>query len=680
MSKLTWQDRLSQGDPTLRVHLVGIGGAGLSAIAQVLLEMNVQVSGSDRQPGATAQRLAAGGATVFFGQEAANLTQLPEPARPDVVLISSAIDAANPERQAAAELGIPIVKRDEFLPALLAERRLIAVAGTHGKTTTTAMTVQALRTGGVDCGYIVGTEVPGFGSGAAGGAPDFVLEADEYDRMFLGLRPSVAVVTNVEWDHPDCYPTPASFRRAFMQFTDAVDRNGMVVSCADDTGAEQVRAYAAKRGPRWITYGLAPHADLRAVNLHALPNEGTRADLVWWHAPAGELVLHVPGLHNVRNALAALAVATALDVPVPAALAALNSYRGTARRFEWKGEAGGVTVIDDYAHHPTEIRATLAAARSRYPDRRIWAVFQPHTFSRTRHMLYRMGESFEQADEVVVTDIYAAREVDDGSVKRARAGGRQSAPGDPPYRRTGCCGCLSHRTGAARRRAHHVGRRRRQPGWGACPGLPAGWRADCRGRGAALVMTGHISAPDAPQDLSTPVGLGIDLRRAVSLAPLTTMKVGGPAELFASVATLEQLAGLVRWAQAAGQPYCLLGGGSNVLISDAGIRGLVIFNRCRAVNIGPVADGSAELENPSDCRTGRIRRIRPVRDGGERGAHGGRGPPRRRRRSHRPRMGRQPARHRRRGRRQQRRRLRLGDEGQSGGRRRSWIPRATWPA
>jgi UDP-N-acetylmuramate--alanine ligase len=234
--------------------------------------------------------------------------------------------------------------------------------------------------------------------------------------MFLGLRPSVAVVTNVEWDHPDCYPTPASFRRAFMQFTDAVDRNGMVISCADDTGAEQVRTYAAKRGPRWITYGLAAHADLRAVNLRGLPNEGTRADLVWWHAPAGELVLHVPGVHNVRNALAALAVATALDVPMPVALGALAEYRGAMRRFEWKGEAGGVTVIDDYAHHPTEIQATLAAARSRYPGRRIWAIFQPHTFSRTRHMLYRMGESFEQADEVIVTDIYAAREVDDGSV------------------------------------------------------------------------------------------------------------------------------------------------------------------------------------------------------------------------------------------------------------------------
>ena len=249
MSKMSWQDRLSQGDPTLRVHLVGIGGAGLSAIAQVLLEMRVHVSGSDRQPGAVAQRLAAAGATVAFVQEAANLTQLPAPARPDVVLISSAIDAANPERRAAEELGIPIVKRDEFLPALLAERRLIAVAGAHGKTTTTAMTIQALRSGGVDCGYIVGTEVPNFGSGAAGTARDFVVEADEYDRMFLGLRPGIAVVTNVEWDHPDCYPTPASFRRAFMQFTDNVDRDGMIVSCADDAGAEQVRAYAANARP-----------------------------------------------------------------------------------------------------------------------------------------------------------------------------------------------------------------------------------------------------------------------------------------------------------------------------------------------------------------------------------------------------------------------------------------------
>ena len=412
----SWQTRLTEQDATLRIHLIGIGGAGLSAIATVLLEMGVQVSGSDRQPGATTQRLSERGAKIIVGQRAENLTDLPPDQRPDVVLISSAVDAQNPERRAAEALGLPVVKRDAFLPALLAQRRLIAVAGSHGKTTTTAMIVQVLRAGGIDCGYIIGSEVPHFGSGAAGTAPEFVLEADEYDRMFLGLRPSIAVITNVEWDHPDCYPTPASFRRAFMQFSETVDREGLIVACTDDEGVRQVLAYAPSRGPRAITYGLNEGVDLRAINVRSQPGLGVEADLVWWNAPEGRLELSVPGIHNVRNALAALAAGVSCNVNIDDALAALRDYRGSARRFEWKGEAGGVTVIDDYAHHPTEVEATLTAARRRYPDRRVWAVFQPHTYSRTRHMLYRMGESFEAADQVIVTDIYAAREVDDGSV------------------------------------------------------------------------------------------------------------------------------------------------------------------------------------------------------------------------------------------------------------------------
>ena len=413
----TWQTRLAQHDPELRVHLIGIGGAGLSAIAQVLLEMGIQVSGSDRQASAATEQLAAAGALVHMGQQAENITS--RSPRPDVVLISSAVDSANPERAAAEALGVAVVKRDEFLPALLAGRRLIAVAGTHGKTTTTAMIVQVLRSAGLDCGYIIGSTVPIFGAGSAGSAKEFVLEADEYDRMFLGLTPAIGVVTNVEWDHPDCYPSPASFRRAFMQFSDNIERDGIVVSCSDDAGAQQVHTYAASRGPRWITYGTEMGADLRAVNVQAGAGSGVSAELHWWNAPAGTLELAVPGIHNIRNAMAALIVARSCDVPMESALAALREYQGSARRFEYKGEADGVTVIDDYAHHPTEVEATLEAARRRYPDRRIWAIFQPHTFSRTRTMIYRMGESFGDADQVIVTDIYAAREVDDGSVSSA---------------------------------------------------------------------------------------------------------------------------------------------------------------------------------------------------------------------------------------------------------------------
>lgn len=415
----TWQRRLAECDQTLRVHLIGIGGAGLSAIAQVLVEQGVQVSGSDRQTSATTEQLAAQGVTIFSGQNAANLTSLPAGTRPDLVLISSAVDASNPERQAAEALGIAVVKRDEFLPVLLAQRTVIAVAGTHGKSTTTSMIVKVLREAGIDTGYIIGTILPGYGSGSAGSAPYFVIEADEYDHMFLGLRPSVEVITNVEWDHPDCYPTPSSFRRAFMQFVDLAERDGLIISCADDLGAEQVRAYGASRGPNWIVYGLSEHADMRATAVQAVAGSGYSADLVWWNAPIGRMALGVPGVHNVRNALAALTVASWCKVPFDQAISSLESFTGTARRFEIKGEAKGVVVIDDYAHHPTEIEATLAAARRRYPQQRIWAVFQPHTYSRTRHMLYRMGDSFENADHVIVTDIYAAREVDDGTVSAA---------------------------------------------------------------------------------------------------------------------------------------------------------------------------------------------------------------------------------------------------------------------
>lgn len=412
-----WQARLAAGDKSLHIHLIGLGGAGLSAVATVLLELGMQVSGSDRQANAHTARLAAAGAHIFTTQSADNLAHLDR--MPDVVLISSAVDAENAERRAAEAQGLPVVKRGEFLGALLAQRKLIAVAGTHGKSTTTSMIVKALREASINAGYIIGADLPGYGNGAAGAAPEFVIEADEYDHMFLGLTPTVAVITNVEWDHPDCYPTPASFRRAFMQFVDKVPRDGLVISCADDAGAAQLHAYQYTRGAQWITYGEAESADLRVEATRATERGGAAADLVWQHAPVGTLELEVPGVHNLLNALAALGAATWCGAPLPGALDSLRTFRGVGRRFEQKGEAAGVIIIDDYAHHPTEIAATLAAARLRYPDRRIWAVFQPHTFSRTQRMLYRMGDSFQHADEVIVTDIYAAREQDDGSVSAA---------------------------------------------------------------------------------------------------------------------------------------------------------------------------------------------------------------------------------------------------------------------
>jgi UDP-N-acetylmuramate--alanine ligase len=422
-------------DAELRVHLIGIGGAGLSAIAHVLLERGIRVSGSDRQQSERTRRLAVAGARIFGRQGAEELTGLPERERPDVVLISSAVDETNAERQAAHKLGIPIVTRESFLPPLLAGRDVIAVAGTHGKSTTTAMIVQTLHASGCDAGYIIGADLPGFGNAHAGTAAAFVIEADEYDRMFHGLTPLVAVVTNVEWDHPDCYPTPASFVDAFRQFVAQVRAQGCVVSCGDDPGAEALRTGRSPgRGGAWLTYGLHDGCDVRATAETVGASGGYAAAVQSEGNSIGRLQIQAPGLHNLRNALAALTVARRCGVPTAQILASLQQYTGIGRRFELKGTRRGVTVVDDYAHHPTEIQATLAAARNLFGERRIWAVFQPHTFSRTRAMLNKIACSFDQADAVLVTDIYAARESGDRALAAAEVA---SASAHPAIRHSG---------------------------------------------------------------------------------------------------------------------------------------------------------------------------------------------------------------------------------------------------
>lgn len=414
----TWQDRLIERDPSLHVYLIGIGGAGLSAIAVILHQMGVRVSGSDRQSSATTSWLADMGIPVQTPQHRENIEAMAH--NPDVVLISSAIDADNPERVFAEEAGIPTVKRSTFLPAMLKEKKLIAVAGTHGKSTTTAMIVKMLREAGIQAGYLIGATLPGFGNASAGDSrcPYFVIEADEYDYMFLGLHPTVAVITNVEWDHPDCFPTEANFRAAFVRFAHQVVDDGLVITCADDPGAEEVRLTYQGRA-NWVRYGLNLSADVRIERPVASEESGYCAELFWWNAPAGQIALEIPGMHNLQNALAAIYVGRWCGVPIGRSLASLRSFRGASRRFERKGEIYGITVFDDYAHHPTEVRAVLTAASACYPGRRIWAVFQPHTFSRTEQFFEQISRSFNEADRVLVTDIYAARESAEGRISAA---------------------------------------------------------------------------------------------------------------------------------------------------------------------------------------------------------------------------------------------------------------------
>lgn len=402
------------------VHFVGIGGAGLSAIARVLMGLGYQVSGSDQAGSALTSTLAAEGATVFLGHRAEQVDSA------DLVVASSAVPEENVELTAALERGIPVVKRADFLGELMAGRTAVAVAGSHGKTTTTGMIATTLLVAEQDPTFIVGGEIAHLGTNARAGSGPFVIEADEYDRTFLGLRPTLAVITNVEHDHPDCYPTFEDFRAAFEAFVALLPEHGVLVFCVDDPEASKLGELAATQGKTVIGFGLDKDSNRKfsVTNWRATdirPNGAGGSDYVALVGgeSQGLVRLRVPGTHNVVNSLAVFAVADQLGVPFSKVSQALRTFRGIGRRFEVKGVANGVTVVDDYAHHPTEIRATLAAARSNYPGREIWAVWQPHTYSRIKTLLVDFAAAFGDADHVLVTPIYAARETDDLGVSSA---------------------------------------------------------------------------------------------------------------------------------------------------------------------------------------------------------------------------------------------------------------------
>jgi len=398
-----------------RIHFVGIGGSGLSAIAQVMVESGEVVSGSDQVLSPFAQALAARGVTVYQGHAAEQLNGA------ELVIISSAIPDDNPEVLAARARGIPVLKRADFLGRLMEGRLGVAVAGTHGKTTTTGLIAFLLDRAGLDPTFIVGGWLADFDTNArAGHGRPFVIEADEYDRMFLGLKPTVAVVTNVEHDHPDCYPTLADMQEAFRAFVDLLPDDGLLVGCAHDAFVRALVEARRAAGKPAVLYGwqhLSAHdGDFRADSLQLNGAGGYDFLCVKGGQTLGLARNRLPGEHNVLNSLAALAVADHLGVPFNDARNSLAEYRGAGRRFEVMDEQAGVTWVDDYAHHPTEIRATLAAARRRFAGRPLWAMFQPHTYSRTRALLADFAAAFEDADHVVIVDIYRSREAPDPSL------------------------------------------------------------------------------------------------------------------------------------------------------------------------------------------------------------------------------------------------------------------------
>lgn len=422
-----------------RVHFVGVGGAGMSGIAEILLNYELKVSGSDLEASETTERLAALGARVAIGHDAGNID------RADLVVISSAVPSDNEEVVAARRRGVPVVRRAQMLAELMRLKYGVAVAGTHGKTTTTSLIGTVLTDAGLDPTVIVGGRLRVSGTGARYGSSDYlVAEADEFDRSFLDLAPVIAVITNIDVDHLDTYRDLADIQDAFARFAGRVPFFGQVIACADDANVLDLLPRLADR--RIVTYGFDQGADLRALEVSAT-GTGVRFEVAdAGLGPLGVLKLPMPGRHNVLNALAAVAVARAVGLDFEATARALSRFRGIHRRFERVGQWLGATVIDDYAHHPTEVEATLRAAREVLDPGgngartgRIHAVFQPHLFSRTRDLAADFGRALLLADNVLVADIYASRErpipgVDAGLVVAAAArAGHRSVSGCGPW-------------------------------------------------------------------------------------------------------------------------------------------------------------------------------------------------------------------------------------------------------
>lgn len=386
-----------------RVHMVGVGGIGMSSIADVLLTWGLEVSGSDLTPGPIGDALRQRGAAIFEGHHPSQIGEA------DVVVYTSALDpTTNVETRAAADQGIPVINRADMLAAMTRRKFAVGVAGTHGKTTTTTLAGHVARAADLDPTIIVGGRVPGFQqkNAVAGQGDTVIMEADEFDRTFLKLTPDIAVITNIEWEHVDIYADLDDTRQAFVDFANKVPFYGTTIACVDD---EEVRHILPHIDGPTLTYGLHEGADLRA---HALGRRGfeTTFEVQRQGQSLGSFQIKAPGDHNIQNALAAIAVGLQLQVPLPAIRQGLSDYRGVHRRFYHRGQARGVLVVDDYAHHPTEVEATLQAARQSFADRRLVVAFQPHLYSRTQKFHRQFGQALQGCHRLLIADLYPARE------------------------------------------------------------------------------------------------------------------------------------------------------------------------------------------------------------------------------------------------------------------------------
>ena len=538
-----------------RVHFVGIGGIGMSGLARILTTWGYDVSGSDGSHSPMLDELASEGIAVNVGH-----TMLDAAANADLVVMTAAVNETNPEVAAALTAGKPVIKRAALLGALMNARDGLAVAGSHGKSTTSGMLATALLALGTDPSYAVGATLAATGANAApGSGHHFVVEADEYDYSFLHLVPLVATITNIEFDHPDIYPDTAAYDASFAQFVAAIRREGALIVPADDPGIRRLLARPDFSPPaHLITFGEAPGADWTLSG----------GDGAWAvTTPDGHVIaldLAVPGRHNARNATAAMAMMARIGIEPADAARALSTFRGVGRRFESKGEAGGVLVIDDYAHHPTEIRATLRAARERYPDRRIWGVFQPHTYSRLKALMDDFGAAFGDADQIGILDVYASREIDTLGVS---ADDLRALLPETTLNATSPAD-------AAVKLAALV-----EPG-DVVFTLGAGSITDL---GPLLLERLNARQPAAAASRTTDSivipGTALKVQKGASLRPWTTWHVGGPAEFLVRAGSPESVAAAARWGIAQQLAVTVFGGGSNLLVGDGGIRGLVILAR-----------------------------------------------------------------------------------------------------
>lgn len=557
------------------IHFVGIGGIGMSGLARILLAWGYRVSGSDSSVSDQTEALTALGIPVDIGHGAVGAA-----AAAAVVVITAAVHGSNPEVMAARAAGVPVVKRADLLGLLANARRCVAVAGSHGKSTTSGMTVVALRALGADPSFAVGATIGATGSNAAPGSGDvMVVEADEYDHSFLALEPDIAIITNLEYDHPDIFATQGAYDAAFIAFAGRIRPNGSIVVAGDDDGCSRLRAMVDPTLDV-TTFGETDDVDWRLVEV-----DGDWAVT----GPDGSVTpmpLGVAGRHNARNATASLAVLVGLGYDVVAASAALATFTGVGRRFEHKGEENGVVVIDDYAHHPSEVRAMIAAARRRYPDRRIWAVFQPHTYSRTKALLDDFADALSGADQIAVLDIYAARETDSLGITAADLRAKL------PPQTLAAVGPSEAAVTLARRV---------KPG-DVVLGMGAG---DITLMGPALLALLHAksTAGGGPRRIAAggaretaPGHPGLVVSRDSPLSTWTTWRVGGPADVLIRAATPAALRAALEWGKAERLPVTVIGGGSNLLVGDGGVRGLVILVRTP----GERADDLVHVEDAGD--------------------------------------------------------------------------------